>query len=268
MIYRLLYRFFDFFPSIKRILWKLWYTRFSKKIKDSKLKFMNYGYSSKELLINLPSSEEINRYPTQLYHYLATQTCLKNQDVLEIGSGRGGGAFYIATIFQPRKMVGIDISPSAIQLCNKLYNLENLEFCTGDAQKLAFEDNSFDVVINVESSHCYPDMSLFLKEVKRVLKPEGYFLFTDLRRTHLLEDMFLKFEKLNFKLQDKEDITENILDALNLMTEDRKNMIAENYPSFLHNIFESFAAVKGSKMYNSFSERYFSYVRATFKVEK
>ena len=77
--------------------------------------------------------------------------------------------------------------------------------------------------------------------------------------------MFKKFESANFKTVKKEDITQNILQASDLMSDQRKKMITKNYPSFLHSIFESFAAVKGSKVYNSFSEGYLKYVLAVFK---
>jgi ubiquinone/menaquinone biosynthesis C-methylase UbiE len=46
---------------------------------------------------------------------------------------------------------------------------------------MPFPDASFDAVINVESSHCYPSMGRFLSEVHRVLRPRGSLLFADLR---------------------------------------------------------------------------------------
>ena len=54
----------------------------------------------------------------------------------------------------------------------------------GDAQNLPLEDKTYDVVLNVESSHRYPDFKSFLSEVSRLLKPDGYFLFTDFRFHH------------------------------------------------------------------------------------
>ena len=263
MIYKFFYYILSLFPSLKRFFWKFWYTRFSSKIKNPNLRFMNYGYFKKDLIVDI--NDDINKYPTQLYHYLASQSEIGGKNVLEIGSGRGGGAFYIARTFKPKKMIALDISPTAIDLCNKIYDLNNLEYCVGDAQKLNFNDNFFDVVINVESSHCYPNMDIFLNEVNRVLKPNGHFLFADLRRSYLLDSMFKKFDSANFKTVKKEDITQNILQASDLMSDQRKKMIAKNYPSFLHSIFESFAAVKGSKVYNSFSEGYLKYVLAVFK---
>jgi SAM-dependent methyltransferase len=47
---------------------------------------------------------------------------------------------------------------------------------------------SFDAVINVEASHCYPSLPRFLAEVARVLRPGGHFLYADVRRCHQLEN--------------------------------------------------------------------------------
>ena len=175
MLYKIVFYFFDLFPRLKKWFWKTWYTVFAQKVSNSDLKFMNYGYFDSELNLKLGPEDEVNRYTIQLYHHVATQINLKDLKVLEVGSGRGGGADYIARYLNPKKMTGIDISPSAIALCKKNYTSSNLVFQQGDAEQLPFLNNSFDAIINVESSHCYASMDKFLNEVKRVLKPGGSF---------------------------------------------------------------------------------------------
>ena len=78
-------------------------------------------------------------------------------------------------------MTGVDFSQKAVQFCRDHHQLEGLTFVPGDAEALPFADESFDAVINVESSHCYRSMPAFLGQVQRVLRPGGYFLFADLR---------------------------------------------------------------------------------------
>ena len=79
-------------------------------------------------------------------------------------------------------VTAVDFSQKAVQLANKLHDhIPNLKFVCGDAENLPFDDNTFDAVINVESSHCYGDMVAFLQEVKRVLKSGGKFSWTDFR---------------------------------------------------------------------------------------
>jgi hypothetical protein len=57
---------------------------------------MNYGYSEPGVVIPLDERDEKNRYSVQLYHQMAEMTDLKNKDVVEVGSGRGGGLEYIS----------------------------------------------------------------------------------------------------------------------------------------------------------------------------
>jgi fatty-acid O-methyltransferase len=81
----------------------------------------------------------------------------------------------------PASYTGLDLNPAGIDFCRKRHNLPNLDFVQGDAEDLPFADQSFDAVINVESSHCYPQFPRFLAEVARVLRPGGYFLYADIR---------------------------------------------------------------------------------------
>jgi len=105
---------------------------------------------------------------------------------LEVGSGRGGGAAYTKRRFEPKSMLGLDLSAKSVNFCNQYHSIDSLSFTCGNAQSLPFDDNSFDVVLNVESSLVYPDVDRFLEEVVRVLRPNGYFLYTDIR---YLEDI-------------------------------------------------------------------------------
>ena len=62
---------------------------------------MNYGYDAPNLSLKLENADEVERYPIQLYHHVASQSELKDKIVLEVGSGRGGGASYIARYLNP-----------------------------------------------------------------------------------------------------------------------------------------------------------------------
>ena len=180
MFYKVIFFLVNLFPNIKKYCWKLWYNFISNRFKDDYFKFMNYGYYNEELDISLEANDEIERYPIQLYHHLCIQTELKDKIIVEVGSGRGGGANFIARYHSPKLITGVDLSPNAISLCKNNYNLNNLNFIIGDSANLPFDNNSVDVVVNVESSHCYPSIPDFISEVCRVLKPGGHFLYCDL----------------------------------------------------------------------------------------
>ena len=221
---------------------------------------MNYGYYNEELDIILDKDDELERYPIQLYHHLCIQVELKDKVIVEVGSGRGGGANFIARYHKPKLITGVDLSPNAVSLCNKSYNLDNLNFLIGDSAKLPFEDNSVDVILNIESSHCYPSIPDFISEVCRVLKPDGHFLYCDLVIDSDLDDHLNKLKNNNLLDINYIDITENIIRASELMTDDRNNIINKVNSNFLRKVLKSFASVKGSKIYKSFVDRHYRYI--------
>jgi ubiquinone/menaquinone biosynthesis C-methylase UbiE len=56
---------------------------------------------------------------------------------------------------------------------------EVLRFASLDAQKLPFPENSFDLVYGFAMVHHLPDISTFLREASRVLRPGGHAVFFD-----------------------------------------------------------------------------------------
>ena len=264
MFYKIIFSLFNKFPPLKQFFWKFWYTKLANSIKNPDLKFMNYGYHSDDDHLILDSEFEKERYPIQLYHHVISDTKLSGLKVLEVGSGRGGGCNFINKYFQPKSITGLDLSPTAIDLCNRLYKTDNLKFVQGSSEKMPFEDNFFDVVINIESSHCYANMELFISEVSRVLKRNGNFLFCDLRTSDKIEELLSQLNSSNLKLISHEDITSNILSASEKMTTKRIKLINSlNVNYFLSNILKSFAGVKGGKVYDGFKYGNLSYISAS-----
>ena len=226
---------------------------------------MNFGFHEDGLHPELTENDKLERYPIHLYHHLATQIDIAGKTVLEVGSGRGGGASYIARYLAPDQIIGIDISTTAVELCDRLYKENNLNFIVGDSENIPSQDESMDVVINVESSHCYGSVDLFLSEVKRVLKPGGHFLFCDLRPAEKLDQLNNQFNVSGLELLKKKDITGNVILALEKMSDFRKNAIREKVPRIIQNVFESYAGVKGSRTYESFADGSLAYLSAVFQ---
>ena len=57
-------------------------------------------------------------------------------------------------------------------MCKWYADQDNLSFVEGNAENLPFDDESFDLVYNVESSHCYGDMGAFIEQVHRCFGKE------------------------------------------------------------------------------------------------
>ena len=210
--------------------------------------------------LKLDPRDEADRYSIQLYQRVRNAADLHGKQVLEIGSGRGGGASFIARYLQPDSITAVDLSAAAIRLCRRTHGNERLRFMQGDAENLPVPSGSFDVVLNVESSHCYPSMDRFLGEVDRILRPDGLFLFADFRRR---EDMPLLVEQIGkrFAIVEQEFITDNVVRALELDSDRRTQLIQKRAPAFLHNGLGVFASVVGSPTFEVFSAGKLQYVR-------
>ena len=242
---------------------KFLYWYISTVDKKAEIIFMNYGFSKSNYKIELDERDEKNRYSVQLYDHIARSVDIKGKDILEVGSGRGGGLSYINRYLVPKSATGVDLCKKAIGFCNQHYAKEGIKFVHGNAQSLGFPDETFDVILNVESSHRYDDVDKFLSEVHRVLKPGGFFLFTDFRFENEMKDLDIQLKKSRLKLVKDELITAHVVEALEKSSEDRSALIQRFVPKFLHNTLKDFAGNEGSPTYNSFVNReleYFHYV--------
>lgn len=255
-----------FSPRFRRLMMRSWYEALVVIDREKQITFMNYGYADLDPTKNelvLTDADEANRYAIQMYHHVASAIDLHDKDVVEIGSGRGGGAAYVNRTFKPKSMLGVDISKNAVDFCNKHYSNEALSFTHGDAESIPLADSAIDVVINVESSHCYGSMERFLAEVHRVLKPGGHFLFADHRdhnRTPLLRQ---QLHDRGFTIATETDITANVVRALALDDDRRRELIRSSCPQLLRREAEEFAALVGTRTYESFRSthsRYLSFV--------
>ena len=183
---------------------------------------MNYGFID-DNPPELEPEDESDRLFIQLYHMNIRDVDLAGKQVLEVGSGRGGGASWIARTYAPTQLTGLDYSAAAVKLCNRMYGLqENLTYVEGNAMKLPFDDESFDVLYNVESSHCYSDMEGFINEAYRVLKPGGYFAWTDFRDEKTMNSIRKMFDKTKFEKLKDTDITQEVIQALDEISEQKE----------------------------------------------
>ncbi|MBL7960992.1 class I SAM-dependent methyltransferase, partial [bacterium] len=196
---------------------------------------------------------------------VAGAVSLAGLDVLEVGCGRGGGASYVARYLKPKTMTGVDFSEMAIRLCRNRHKVEGLTFIEGDAENLPFPDSRFDTVINVESSHCYGSIERFLSEVKRVLKPGGYFLFADLRGRGELENLQRNIANSGMSVIGHWDITANVLEALALDNDRKLRLIHQTVRGPLLKYFKEFAGVKDAGVFERFQKGENTYLRYVLK---
>ena len=151
-----------------------------------------------------------------------------------------------------KKYKAIDISKSTIDFCNKKHRVPGLSFEIGEAENIPFPNEKFDTLINIESARCYANIGAFFKEVNRVLKPGGMFLYADMIKKSDTEKINYMLLNTGFRILQKENITENVVLALQADSGSRKSFIDQNTPRFMWDAFYEFAGVEGSNRFNEF----------------
>jgi ubiquinone/menaquinone biosynthesis C-methylase UbiE len=120
------------------------------------------------------SGEDLNRM-VQYANLTGTER------VLDAGCGAG----HTALAFAPHVtgVVAYDLTPSMLEQVEALAfqrGTTNLTTHRGDVEMLPFEDGAFDLVVSRYSAHHWPHPARALAEFKRVLKPNGQFILSDI----------------------------------------------------------------------------------------
>lgn len=225
---------------------------------------MNYGFDDPDIpRLTLEAADEKDRFCIQLYDYVTAPVDLEGKRVLEVGCGRGGGCSFIARYRNPQQMTGVDLAGAAVDFCRRTHRIPGLEFRTGDAEQLPFADSTFDVVVNVESSHCYPNLQAFFNEVHRILKTSGHFVYADIHESSGLAAWQDLLQRSAFSIVSSEDITRQVLWALDQDNDRKVRLIDSLVPNFLRSSFHAFAGTRGTRIYEGFRTGSLVYRRFT-----
>jgi SAM-dependent methyltransferase len=141
-------------------------------------------------------------YGEHLARYVSVLDITKNKVVLDVACGTGYGSSLIAKT--AKKVIGVDNSPQAIKYSKKNYNASNIEFVVGDATQLPLQDQSVDVVVSFETIEHLLKPTLFINEIKRVLKPGGTFIVSTPNAAEFMEGN--EYHKHEFKLAELENL--------------------------------------------------------------
>jgi ubiquinone/menaquinone biosynthesis C-methylase UbiE len=216
---------------------------------DSSIDFMNHGYSPSYKIIS--EDDFIFKNQISLYLNMFEGIDSKGKKVLEVGCGRGGGISAIKKYLDTDRLFACDINKLNIEYCKSNHD-DSIEFKVSDAHKLDYPDRFFDIVLSVESSHCYHLPGLFFSEVSRVLKPGGVFLYTDCG----MNIKRFSSEASEFTDIKEKNITENVKQSC---LEDYKKWQSLILDENIRKKFTTIAQLK-SEEYASGSDVYMKYI--------
>jgi len=216
--------------------------------------FLNYGYAPDHNLqyspVQLPD-HYLNRNSVKLVLELIGDCDLTDKRILDVGCGRGGTVSVIHTYFAPRSLTAIDLSSSAITFCRSAHRQTGAIFLEADAEALPFGGATFDIVTNVESSHSYPDLERFYKEVFRVIAPGGHFLYTDVLPVARMKECTQILQGIGFCVQIVRDITPNVLLSCDQIAHARLGAFDKDRAS---ETITEFLALPGSDAYQEMAQ--------------
>ncbi|MEP3478807.1 MAG: class I SAM-dependent methyltransferase [Fuerstiella sp.] len=102
--------------------------------------------------------------------------------ILDVACGFGGLAEALGTMFHDLEITGINIDLRQLEICQRLQSTKSnaLRWQEADACDLPFADAAFDTVFCIEAMFHFASRKRFLDEVRRVLKPGGTLVTTDI----------------------------------------------------------------------------------------
>jgi SAM-dependent methyltransferase len=219
---------------------------------------LNYGFSSDTEPTGVPANHP-EFYCLRLYEHTVRNAPMHGADVLEVSCGRGGGASYLAGVFGPATYVGVDLSEENIRMAAA--RNDGPTFMLGDAERLAFPDASFEIVVNIEASHLYEHRTRFFAEVRRVLRPGGYFCYTD--GCWANDDCSGDLLDAGFMLLERREITANVIEALERDSARRAALFDAMSSPELRDEYKNWGGVVGYRAYQRFVDHetlYFSHL--------
>lgn len=106
------------------------------------------------------------------------------QTILDMATGTGDFAILAAKMLKPHRLVGADISEGMMDIGRRKVEREGLQdtitFHREDCLHLSYADGSFDAVTAAFGIRNFADLDQGLKEICRVLKPDGHLSIVEL----------------------------------------------------------------------------------------
>ncbi len=202
-----------------------------------------------------PNTGPVWAFRKNITRYNFASMYVKDKVVFDVACGTGYGSYLLSKVRKAAMVVGLNVSQEAIQKAQHCYKSDAL-FVVGNVTELPFDNNCFDVVISYETIEHLENPSEYLSEIKRVLKPKGYFLLSTPNKN--VTSPFFRplntFHKKEYKLRTLKNLLQNYfgeIEAYGQQFLDRKSYISIVakmtflfFKRKIESILESFPCIK------------------------
>lgn len=231
---------------------------------DRHLRFLNFGYEPLEgeprpgpsLPVAFP-----NKDAARLVFAVVGDTDLTGARVLDVGCGRGGAVGLLARHGGAGTVVGLDLSAGNVAFAAGTATPGTTAFARGSAEQLPFADRTFDVAFNLESSACYPSMEAFYREVARVVRSDGHFLYADLFPEAVQQACRDALAACGFAVLEERDITEQVLRSRTRRAERQRKALEVAGPDL-----DEWVGQEGSSLFTRLEQRTARYL--AFRMQR
>lgn len=225
---------------------------------DRFLRFLNFGYAplegeeppSTSLPRNLP-----NRDSALLLLHVVSDAPTDGL-VVEVGCGRGGNIGVLLDRLGARRAVGLDLSYSNVAFCRRSRSSEVASFVQADAERLPVADGAASLVVNIESSGCYPEVERFFREIARITVVGSWFCWADLARREMIDAYRRLLGVLGFEIVTDRDITDNVLASRSQRAERQRLALADGQAA---DGLDDWVGAEGSELHDQLIDRRCSY---------
>lgn len=174
-------------------------------LKDSNIIGINPGYYPPAEILKNEDNPFKNDLTLQIQALDGIKT--ENQTILDIGCGRGAGIYAYKKYFNFKEIHAIDYVDEHVDFCNKNYDGVNVKKMDGN--NITYNSNMFDIVTITDAFWFCNDNDRFFQSIKKILKPNGFFIMSDGTTTDECDISIQKYFS-NIKVF---DITENVANS-------------------------------------------------------
>ena len=113
-------------------------------------------------------------------------------NIVDLATGTGDLTIELLKL-EPKKIYAVDISKKMLEIQKGKVNDKRLELIQAEAANMPFDDNSIDLVTIGFGIRNFEDLEISLKEIKRVLKNDGYLIVLEMFKAEKMSSRLFNY---------------------------------------------------------------------------